>query len=104
MSLENVKTYFAEYGMENRILEFSVSSATVDLAAQAVGCEPGRIAKTLSFCGEKGVEVFLDVSLRQYQTVYPACGSSNSAIELSIPELEKYSMFQGWIDVCRKMN
>lgn len=58
MSLENVKTYFAEYGMENRILEFSVSSATVDLAAQAVGCEPGRIAKTLSFCGEKGCGSF----------------------------------------------
>lgn len=154
MSLEQVKTYFAKFGMEDRVLEFPVSSATVDLAAQAVGCLPGRIAKTLSFLVEdrailivvagdaridnakykakfhkkakmlppeqvtkmvghavggvcpfavkSDVEVYLDVSLKEYQTVFPACGSSNSAIELSIPELEKFSGFCEWVDVCRE--
>lgn len=69
-----------------------------------MGVSRDVLPKRFLFAVKKGVEVFLDVSLRQYQTVFPACGSSNSAIELSIPELEKYSMFQGWIDVCRKMN
>lgn len=153
MAIEKVKAYFAGYGMADRILEFEVSSATVELAAAAVGCEPGRIAKTLSFrvqdnpvlivCagnaridnkkykarfaskakmltpGEasvlighavggvcpfavnEGVTVYLDESLKAYSTVYPACGSSNSAIELSIPELERFSSgFSGWVDVC----
>lgn len=153
MSIEKVKDYFRQYGMEGRVLEFPVSSATVELAAQALGCEPGRIAKTLSFlvgaravlivaAGDakvdnhkykaqfgakakmlsadevtalvghavggvcpfavnKGVTVYLDESLKRFETVYPACGSSNSAIELTIPELERYSGFAGWIDVCK---
>lgn len=153
MSIEKVKAYFARYGMQDRVQEFAVSSATVELAAQAVQCEPCRIAKTLSFLvGETpvlivtagdakvdnpkykaqfatkakmltpeqaetlvghavggvcpfavnpGVRVYLDVSLRRFETVFPACGSSNSAIELTIPELEQYSGFMGWIDVCK---
>ena len=153
MSIEKVRAYFARFGMENRILEFPVSSATVELAAQAVGCAPQRIAKTLSFMvGENpilivaagdakidnpkykarfsqkakmlsveqagelighnvggvcpfavnaGVTVYLDESLKRFETVYPACGSSNSAIELTIPELERYSGFVAWIDVCK---
>ncbi len=153
MSIERVKAYFLQYGMENRIREFPVSSATVELAAQALGTEGKRIAKTLSFSvNEKpilivaagdakidnpkykaqfhqkasmlsfeeveplvghavggvcpfgineGVEVYLDVSLKRFQTVFPACGSTNSAIELTIPELEQYSGFKAWIDVCK---
>ena len=153
MSIEKVKAYFRQFGMENRILEFPVSSATVELAAVAVGCEPRRIAKTLSFMvGEKpilivaagdakidnpkykaqfsakakmltvdqaaelighavggvcpfavneGVTVYLDASLKRFETVFPACGSSNSAIELTIPELEQYSGFTAWVDVCK---
>ena len=153
MSIEKVKTYFRTFGMEDRILEFPVSSATVELAAQALNCAPQRIAKTLSFMvGEKpilvvaagdakidnpkykakfsqkakmlshdqaaelvghavggvcpfavnaGVAVYLDESLKRFATVYPACGSSNSAIELTIPELEKYSGFVSWVDVCK---
>ena len=153
MSIEKVKAYFAQYGMQDRILEFPVSSATVELAAQALHCEPCHIAKTLSFMvGESpvlivtagdakidnhkykaqfaakakmltpeqaetlvghavggvcpfavqpGVQVYLDVSLRRFQTVFPACGSSNSAIELTIPELEQYSGYQDWVDVCK---
>lgn len=153
MAIEKVKAYFASLGMEERVLEFDVSSATVELAAVAVGCEPGRIAKTLSFdvrgtavlivCAgnaridnakykaqfsakakmltpdeaaervghavggvcpfavNDGVEVYLDESLKAYETVYPACGSSNSAIELTIPELEQVSGFSAWVNVCR---
>ena len=154
MSIEKVREYFHSFGMEERVLEFEVSSATVELAAVAVGCEPQRIAKTLSFMvGEKpilivtagdgkidnpkykaqfstkakmltpdqavelvghavggvcpfaikdGVEVYLDVSMRRFETVFPACGSSNSAIELTMEELEKYSCnFVAWIDVCK---
>ena len=153
MSIEKVKAYFSQFGMENRILEFSVSSATVELAAVAVGCEPARIAKTLSFMVQDqpvlivaagdakidnpkykaqfhhkakmlsfdqaaelighavggvcpfaindGVMVYLDVSLKRFETVFPACGSSNSAIELSIQELEQYSGFTAWVDVCK---
>lgn len=154
MSVDRVKKYFSQYGMESRVLEFDVSSATVELAAAALGCEPGRIAKTLSFLvgdqpilivsagdvkidnskykatfGKKakmltpdqvvdlighaiggvcpfavneGVTIYLDASLRKYQTVFPACGSSNSAIELTIPELEQYSGYKEWIDVCKE--
>lgn len=156
MSIEKVKAYFARYGMEARVREFPVSSATVELAAQALHCKPCRIAKTLSFLvgatpvlivaagdaridnhkykvgfGTKakmltpqqaetlvghavggvcpfavqpGVEVYLDASLRRFDTVFPACGSSNSAIELTIPELEQYSGYKAWVDVCKDWN
>lgn len=152
MSIERVRKYFAQFGIEDRIQEFDVSSATVALAAEALHCEPCRIAKTLSFMVEEapvlivaagdtkidnpkykaqfhtkakmlsadtaaelighavggvcpfavneGVTVYLDVSLKRFDTVYPACGSSNSAIGLTIPELEKYSSYKEWIDVC----
>lgn len=153
MSIERVKAYFGKFGMEERIQEFDVSSATVELAASALHCEPQRIAKTLSFMvdgqavlivaagdakidnpkykakfGKKakmlspdevetlvghavggvcpfavneGVEVYLDVSLKRFDTVFPACGSSNSAIELTIPELEEHSGYAEWVDVCK---
>ncbi len=153
MAIEKVKEYFSQFGMENRIMEFEVSSATVELAAQAIGCEPERIAKSLSFkvddkailiiaAGDaridnpkykaefntkakmlspdevndmighaiggvcpfginEGVTVYLDESLKRFDTVYPACGSSNSAIKLTIDELEKYSGALKWIDVCK---
>lgn len=155
MSIERVRHYFKELGMDERILQFDVSSATVELAASALACEECRIAKTLSFhAGEKivlivtagdarvdnakyksrfgkkakmlapeeteslighavggvcpfavndNVEVYLDVSLNRFQTVFPACGSSNSAIELTPAELEKYSSSLGWIDVCKDL-
>jgi prolyl-tRNA editing enzyme YbaK/EbsC (Cys-tRNA(Pro) deacylase) len=154
MSIERVKAYFGKYGMEDRVLEFDVSSATVELAAKALCCKPERIAKTLSFMVDggavlvvtagdmkidnrkykdrfgvkakmlsaqeavamtghavggvcpfavnEGVAVYLDVSLKRFDTVFPACGSSNSAIELTIPELETYSGNGGWVDVCRE--
>lgn len=151
MAIERVKTYFEQFGMEDKIQEFDVSSATVELAAAALSCEPARIAKTLSFMVDgnallivaagdvkidnhkykeqfhtkakmltpqeaetlvghavggvcpfavnEGVKVYLDESLKRFETVFPACGSSNSAIELTIPELEKYSGCMGWVDV-----
>lgn len=153
MSVERVKAYFKKYGMEEKILEFAVSSATVELAAAALHCAPQRIAKTLSFMVDghailvvtagdtkidnhkykeqfgtkakmlspeeaeqlvghavggvcpfavkEGVTVYLDRSLKRFETVFPACGSSNSAIELTIPELEKYSGYTQWVDVCK---
>ena len=153
MSIEKVRNYFQTLGIAERIMEFDVSSATVELAAPAVGVEGARIAKTLSFLlgdgcilivaagdakidnkkykakfGAKakmlahddvpeyighavggvcpfvvkeGVRVYLDESLRRFETVFPACGSSNSAIELTIPELEEYSKFDEWVDVCK---
>ena len=153
MAIEKVKAYFAAFGLVDRIREFDVSSATVELAAQALGCEPCRIAKTLSFLVEgepilivaagdakidnprykaqfgtkakmltpeeaetmvghavggvcpfgvnEGVKVYLDESLKRFSTVFPACGSSNSAIELTIAELEKVSGFLSWVDVCK---
>ena len=153
MSIEKVKEYFKTFGIENRILEFDVSSATVELAAQALGCEGCRIAKTISFMVDggavlivcagdakidnakykayfgtkakmlsyeearelighavggicpfatnEGVKIYLDESLKRFETVFPACGSSNSAIELTISELEKYSSYLAWIDVCK---
>lgn len=156
MSIERVKAYFASVGLADRVREFDVSSATVELAALALGCEGKRIAKTLSFMGpagpllvvaagdaridnakfkaqfglkakmltpeqavelvghavggvcpfavNEGVEVWLDESLKRFETVFPACGSSNSAIELTIPELEKYAAPKGWVDVCRGWN
>lgn len=153
MSIEKGRAYFRNFGMEDRVLEFEVSSATVELAAIAVGVEGKRIAKTMSFLvGEQpilivaagdakvanakykahfhtkakmipgdrveelighnvggvcpfgineGVEVYLDESLKRFETVFPAVGSGNSAIELTIEELEKYSNFKEWIDVCK---
>ena len=153
MAIEKVKEYFSQYGIEDRVQEFEVSSATVELAAQALHCEPCRIAKTLSFlvngdpilivaAGDakidnpkykarfaakakmlspeeakelvghavggvcpfalnEGVKVYLDVSLKRFPTVFPACGSSNSAIELTIPDLERYSGYEAWVDVCK---
>ena len=153
MAIDKVREYFRQYGMEERILEFAVSSATVELAAEALHCEPGRIAKTLSFLVDgaaflivaagdakidnpkykarfaakammlspdeavamvghavggvcpfgipEGVKVYLDESLKRFETVFPACGSGNSAIELTIPELEQFSRAEGWVDVCK---
>lgn len=153
MAIERVRKLFEEKGIADRIREFDVSSATVELAAQALGCEGCRIAKTLSFhIGERvalivaagdvkidnhkykeefatkakmlsfdeaeplighavggvcpfavndGVDVYLDESLKRFETVFPACGSANSAIELTIPELEELSGFVKWVDVCK---
>ena len=153
MSIEKVRDYFAQYHMENRIQTFTTSSATVELAAAALGCAPARIAKSLSFMvGDKpvlivaagdahvdnhkfkeqfhtkakmlkadeveplighavggvcpfalapAVEVWFDISLQRFASVFPACGSAHSVIELTLPELEKYALSQGWIDVCK---
>lgn len=153
MSLESTKDYFRQFGMQNRVLEFPVSSATVEEAAAALHCEEHRIAKTMSFlvggqavlivmAGDArvdnpkykeqfhtkavmlksdevealtghpvggvcpfgvraGVAVYLDRSLQRFETVFPACGSGNSAIELTLPELETVSLSQGWVDVCK---
>lgn len=153
MSIERVRAYLEPLGMANKIQELPVSSATVELAAQALGVEGARIAKTLSFLVEEravlivaagdaridnpkykayfhtkakmltpeqvtglvghavggvcpfgvneGVKVYLDESLKRFETVFPACGSSNSAIELSIPELERLSGYDTWVDVCK---
>ncbi len=153
MSIERAKEYLRQYGMEDRVRETEMSSATVELAAEALGCEPARIAKTLSFLvneeavlivaagdtkvdnakykhffGTKakmlspdqveemighaiggvcpfgineGVKVYLDESLRRFETVFPACGSSNSMIELTMPELEQCSGYTAWVDVCK---
>ena len=153
MSIEKVRAYFEPLGIAGRIQEFPVSSATVELAAQALGVEGKRIAKTPSFLvGEQcvlivaagdakvdngkfkaqfhtkakmlphdqvpdyvghavggvcpfavqeGVAVYLDESLRRFETVFPACGSSNSAIELTIPELERCARTTQWVDVCK---
>ena len=153
MSIEKVRAYFDTLGIADRIQEFPVSSATVELAAQALGVAPARIAKTLSFkldertilvvaagdakidnpkykaaFGGKakmltpeeavervghavggvcpfavndGVEVYLDESLRRFDTVFPAAGSSNSAIELTCDELAQYAKSDKWVDVCK---
>ena len=154
MAIEKVRKYFEEIGIADRIQEFDVSSATVELAAQAVGVEGARICKTLSFktpeggcilietAGDgkinngkfkhtfgfkakmltpeevieftghaiggvcpfgikEGVRVYLDETLKKYETVFPACGSSNSAIELTPDELHDYSHAEAWVDVCK---
>lgn len=153
MAIEKVREYFKEFGVEDKILEFDVSSATVALAAEALGCAPERIAKTISLkkddgcilvvaagdakvdnakfkaefgikarmlsaeeveelCGHavggvcpfavnENAKVYLDISLNRFTTVFPACGSSNSAIELTIEELQKYSNYIKTIDVCK---
>ncbi|MDY5480484.1 MAG: YbaK/EbsC family protein [Peptostreptococcus porci] len=153
MSIANVREYFKQYNKENDVIEFETSSATVELAAKAVGTEEARIAKTLSFmtsegpilivtagdtkidnksykaqfsCKAKmltmeevenlvghkvggvcpfaikdGVDVYLDNSMKRFESVFPAAGSSNSAIELTCEELEKFSQnFKSWVDVC----
>lgn len=156
MSLERVKEYFRQFGMENRIREFSASTETVGLAALAIGCEPGRIAKTMAFfvgdrpiliaaagdakisnakfreqfhakakmipfelveqaVGHKvggvcpfavneGTDVYLDLSLRRFESVFPAAGSENSAIELTIAELERYAARSGGWTSARTKN
>ena len=153
MAIEVVREYLKKWDADKRIIEFDTSSATVELAALAVGCEPACIAKTLSFLVEDhailivaagdakvdnskykaqfhtkakmlspdqvtemighavggvcpfgvkpGVEIYLDESLRRFDTVFPAAGSSNSAIELSMEELERFSGSTNWIDVCK---
>lgn len=153
LSIDKVKEYFKQFDMEDKVMEFPVSSATVAEAAQALNCEAARIAKTMSFkindnailvvlagdvridnhkfkekfhkkatmlkgdeveaytgfpiggvcpfVAKDGVKVYLDESLKRFTTVYPACGSRNSAIELTIPELEKYSQAVEWIDISK---
>ena len=153
MSIEKARAHLAQFGAEGRILEFDESSATVELAAHALGVEPARIAKTLSFKAEDGcmlvvaagdarvdnrkfkdcfgikakmltadevldlvghpvggvcpfginddVPVCLDVSLRRFETVFPAVGSANSAIELTLDELRMFSKAIDWVDVCK---
>lgn len=152
MAIDKVRTYFESVGIADRIIEFDVSSATVELAAQALHVAGQRIAKTLSFRKDDGcllvvtagdakidnskfkqmfqmkarmlspedalrlvghavggicpfavhahVEIYLDVSLKRFSTVFPACGSSNSAIELTLDELERYAQTHRWVDVC----
>ena len=154
MSIERARAYLAEKGVADRIRELDHSSATVELAAEALGVEPARIAKTLSFmlhetpilivaAGDakidnhkyksffgvkakmltpeeaetlighavggvcpfgvpENVKIYLDRSLTRFETVFPACGSSNSAIELTIPELEELSAMVEWVDVCKE--
>jgi prolyl-tRNA editing enzyme YbaK/EbsC (Cys-tRNA(Pro) deacylase) len=153
MAIEVVKEYFEKIGIEDRIMEFKESCATVELAANAVGTIPAKIAKTLAFKKGEGcflvvaagdakvdnkkfkavfevkakmlgadevirmighaiggvcpfgideeIPVFLDISLQRFETVFPACGSSNSAIELTCKELFEYSNAMGWVDVCK---
>lgn len=155
MAIEKVREYFRELGIEDRIMEFDVSSATVDLAAEAVGVEGARICKTLSFKEKDGgailiqvagdarvdnrkfkdffgykakmlsadevveytghaiggvcafgitrddVKIYMDESLKRFETVFPACGSANSAIEFNLEELYRYSKAIGWIDVTK---
>lgn len=155
MAIDKVKAYMKEFDMEDKVMEFETSSATVELAAQAVGVEPARIAKTLSFKSKSGdhavlivtagdtkidnskfkgfygmkakmlspeeveemaghavggvcpfavpetAEIYLDESLKRFDTVFPACGSSNSAIELTCAQLEKYAKAKEWVDVCK---
>lgn len=153
MSIEKGRAYFRQFGMEDRVREFDVSSATVELAALALGVEGARIAKTLSFkkddscililaAGDAridnhkfkdkfhmkakmlapeevlsivghpvggvcpfgindGIDVYLDESLKRFETVFPAVGSANSAIELDLDKLYKYSNAIEWIDVCK---
>lgn len=153
MAFEKAKAYLTARGYGDRVQEFDVSSATVELAAKAVGTEPGKIAKSLTFKLEEDIimilcagdaridnskykkhfgikakmpdaaavearvghavggvcpfgipddlTVYLDESLKRYDVVYPACGSDNSAVELSIPELEEVSRYTAWIDVCK---
>lgn len=153
MSLERAKTYLEAHGLSDRVMEFDVSSATVELAAQAIGCEAREIAKTLSFLVDdkailivatgdskidngkfkavfhtkakmipfdavepmvghavggvcpfgvnEGIAVYLDASLKSLTSVYPACGTSNSAVRLTVSELEGLLPDAAWVDVCK---
>ena len=156
MAREKVKEYFRQFGIEDKIMEIDVSSATVDLAAEAVGVEGARICKTMSFLKPDGagailvqmagdgrinnrkfkdqfgfkakmlkpdevieytghaiggvcafaierddVDVYCDESMKRFETVFPACGSDNSAIELTNDELYEYSRAAGWVDICK---
>ena len=156
MAIDKVKNYFKQFGIEDRVMEFDVSSATVDLAAEAVGVEGARICKTMSFLKPDGagailvqmagdgrinnrkfkdqfgfkakmlkadevveytghaiggvcafaitrddVDVYCDESMKRFETVFPACGSDNSAIELNMDEIYKYSNSIGWVDICK---
>ncbi len=153
MAIEKAKEYLKQFDLDTKVQEFEVSSATVELAAKALGTEEERIAKTLSFqltdkailivCAgdakidnkkfkaeyqtkakmiqreevegivghavggvcpfgvNEGVAIFLDESLKRFETVFPACGSANSAIELSIEQLEEVVDFTKWVDVCK---
>lgn len=154
MSFNKAKEYLKKYNLEDRIMEFDVSSATVAEAAQAIGCQEDEIAKTLSFIVEdkpilivvagsykidnskyksvfhtkakmlpiesveeyightvggvcpfgvnENVDIYLDESLKQFSIIYPACGSSSSAVKLSIKEVESLCPSSKWIDVCKK--
>lgn len=153
MSVKLASKYLAQFGLDKKIITFATSSATVELAAQAAGCEPARIAKTLSFMSKNGpilivtagdtkidnakykgqfgckakmlganeveplighavggvcpfgvkdgVDIYLDISMQRFTTVFPACGEHNNAIELTPEEMEKYTQNKGWIDVCK---
>ena len=155
MSLKRAKEYLKEFGFEDRVMEFPISSKTVKEASIAIGCMEEEIGKTLSFLvGDKpilivvagtskidnhkykeefsvkakmvpvemlseiigheaggvcpfgindGVEVYLDKSLKRLENVYPACGSSNSGVKLTVDELERISNIKGWVDVCKDM-
>ena len=153
MSIDAVKKHFIQYDRDNDILEFEISSATVELAAKALGVTEARIAKTLSFknddtailivtAGDTKIDnkkfkqqfgfkarmlsfeqvleftgheiggvcpfglktnlpIYLDISMKRFESVFPACGSNNSAIELTCEELEEYTRFDSWIDICK---
>lgn len=157
MAIEKVREYFKTLGIEDKIVEFDVSTATVELAAEAGGVIPARICKTISFKSNDGcilietagdtkidngkykqafgfkakmlkpeevlaytghevggvcafaiehpkVKIYSDISLKRFETVFPACGSSNSAIELTCDELHRYSKSMDWVDVCKGWN
>lgn len=153
MAIEKVIDYFKSLGAEDKIIQFEVSSATVELAAQALGCDGAHIAKSMAFLVDDsavivvtagdmkidnpkfkaqfhtkakmvppadlptlvghemggvcpfavndGVKVYLDSSLKRFDIVYPAAGNAASAIKLTIPELEKFSNYIEWVDVCK---
>jgi prolyl-tRNA editing enzyme YbaK/EbsC (Cys-tRNA(Pro) deacylase) len=154
MSIEEVRSYLRQWNKDKDVIEFNVSTATVELAASALGVIPARIAKSISLRGagnnaiivvaagdvkldnqkfrssfnfkarmlnpeealeytghaiggvcpfalKPQVEVYLDESMKRFSTVFPACGSSNSCIELTLPELEEYSQYKAWVDVCK---
>ena len=105
MSIQKVRDYFSQWGMEDRVMELSQSSATVEEAAAALHTEERLIGHPVGgvcpFAVNDDVEVFLDESLKRFQTVFPACGTANSAIELTLPELETYSHAREWVDVSK---
>ncbi len=155
MSAEKAKAHLDKFGLADRIITFGQSSATVELAAKALGCEPARIAKSLTFSvngaavmivtagdvkidnakykakfGPKakmlspdevtrlighpvggvcpfgvneGTEIYLDMSLKRFERVFPAAGTGNTAVDLSVEELEKCSLYKEWVDVTKPM-